>query len=172
VAKKQRRQRQQPAATPATLAAARAGVEFTTHSYEHDPAATSYGAEAAEALGMAPGRVFKTLVAQVDGELTVAIVPVSASLDLKTLASAAGGKRAAMADPAAVERTTGYVLGGISPLGQRRRLPCVLDESAYAHVTVCVSAGRRGLEIEIAPADLAALTGAVSAAIARTSDLA
>ncbi|OEV30716.1 transcriptional regulator [Streptomyces nanshensis] len=168
--KKQRQQRQQQGATPATLAAARAGVDFTTHSYEHDPSAASYGAEAAEALGIAPERVFKTLVAEVDGSMTVAIVPVSASLDLKALASAAGGKRAVMADPPSVERSTGYVLGGISPLGQRRRLPTVLDTSAHAHATVCVSAGRRGLEIELAPGDLVGLTGAASAAIARASD--
>lgn len=163
-----KKQRQSPG-TPAILAATRAGVEFTTHSYEHDPAAPSYGQEAAQALGVPPERVFKTLVAQVDGALTVAVVPVSASLDLKALASAAGGKRAAMADPAAVERTTGYVLGGVSPLGQRRRLPTVLDDSAGGHDTICVSAGRRGLEIELAPADLADLTGAVTAPIARTS---
>ncbi|GGO57812.1 Cys-tRNA(Pro)/Cys-tRNA(Cys) deacylase [Streptomyces daqingensis] len=163
-----KKQRQQTAATPATLAASRAGVEFTTHSYEHDPAAPSYGAEAAEALGLPPGQVFKTLVAQVDGALTVAVVPVSSSLDLKALASAAGGKRAAMADPADVERTTGYVLGGVSPLGQRKRLPTILDSSALGHAAVCVSAGRRGLEIELAPGDLAALTGAVTAPIART----
>ncbi|WP_181767578.1 Cys-tRNA(Pro) deacylase [Streptomyces albidus (ex Kaewkla and Franco 2022)] len=165
-----KKQRQQSSATPATLAATRAGVEFTTHSYEHDPAAPSYGAEAAEALGLSPDQVFKTLVAQVDGALTVAIVPVSASLDLKALASAAGGKRAAMADPADVERSTGYVLGGVSPLGQRRQLPTVLDESAAGRPTVCVSAGRRGLEIELAPADLAALTRAVTAPIARTRE--
>ncbi|SCK24180.1 Cys-tRNA(Pro) deacylase [Streptomyces sp. WMMB 322] len=167
MAKKKRQPRQQQAATPATLAAARAEVKFTTHSYEHDPSAPSYGAEAAEALGIAPERVFKTLVAEVDGTLTVAVVPVSASLDLKALASAADGKRAVMADPAAVERSTGYVLGGISPLGQRRPLPTVLDESASAHATVCVSAGRRGLEIELAPDDLAALTRAARAPIAR-----
>jgi len=167
VAKK--KQRQQPSATPATLAATRAGVEFTTHSYAHDPNAPSYGTEAAEALGISPEKVFKTLVAQVDGTLTVGIVPVSASLDLKALASAAGGKRAAMADPAAVERTTGYVLGGVAPLGQRKQLPTVLDASALDHDTVCVSAGRRGLEIELSPADLAALTGAATARIARTS---
>jgi Cys-tRNA(Pro)/Cys-tRNA(Cys) deacylase len=166
---KKKQQRQQQAATPATLAASRAGVEFSTHHYEHDPSAASYGSEAAEALGIDPGRVFKTLVAEVDGAMTVAIVPVSASLDLKALASAAGGKRAAMADPKAVERSTGYVLGGVSPLGQRRRLPTVVDASASAHATVCVSAGRRGLEIELAPADLIALTGAATAAIARTS---
>ena len=153
--------------TPATVAATRAGVAFTLHSYEHDPAAASYGEEAAEALGVAPERVFKTLVADVDGALTVAVVPVSGSLDLKALAAAVGGKRAAMADPAVAERTTGYVRGGISPLGQRKALPTVVDSSAERYGTVCVSAGRRGLEIELAPTDLVALTGAVTAPIAR-----
>ncbi|GAA3640126.1 Cys-tRNA(Pro) deacylase [Streptomyces chitinivorans] len=143
-------------------------MDFTLHSYEHDPAAPSYGEEAAEALGLDPGQVFKTLVADVDGALTVAVVPVSGSLDLKALAAAAGGKRAAMADPAAAERATGYVRGGISPLGQRRALPTVVDASAEGHATVCVSAGRRGLEIELAPADLVKLTGAVTAPIARS----
>lgn len=169
MAKKKQNRRRQAAATPATVAAARAGVEFTTHAYEHDPSAPSYGTEAAEALGMAPARVFKTLVADVDGTLTVAVVPVSASLDLKALAAAVGGKRAAMADPAAAERTTGYVRGGISPLGQRRALPTVVDDSVTAHETVCVSAGRRGLEIELAPADLVALTAAVTAPVARAA---
>ncbi|WP_329130789.1 Cys-tRNA(Pro) deacylase [Streptomyces sp. NBC_01476] len=155
--------------TPATVALEKAGVAFTVHAYEHDPAAgLSYGEEAARALGTAPERVFKTLVAEVDGALTVAVVPVSATLDLKALAAAAGGKRAAMADPAAAERTTGYVLGGISPLGQRRRLPTVVDASAPAFPTVFVSAGKRGLELELAPADLTTLTGATTAAIAKT----
>ncbi|MEU4684674.1 Cys-tRNA(Pro) deacylase [Streptomyces xinghaiensis] len=153
--------------TPATVALTEAGTVFTVHSYEHDPAAASYGAEAAEAMGVDAARVFKTLLAEVDGALTVAVVPVSGSLDLKALAAAAGGKRAAMADPAAAERATGYVRGGISPLGQRRRLPTVLDASAAEHATICVSAGRRGLEVELAPADLAGLTGAVLAPIAR-----
>ncbi|MGK5530339.1 Cys-tRNA(Pro) deacylase [Streptomyces sp. URMC 129] len=153
--------------TPATVAAGRAGVAFTLHSYAHDPAAPSYGEEAARALGTDPARVFKTLVTDVDGALTVAVVPVSASLGLKALAAAASGKRAAMADPAAAERATGYVLGGISPLGQRRRLPTVVDSSATAHATVFVSAGRRGLEIEVPPADLIALTSAITAPIAR-----
>ncbi|MDT3398787.1 Cys-tRNA(Pro) deacylase [Streptomyces sp. B1866] len=157
----------QAAATPATAALAAAGTPFTTHAYEHDPAAPSYGEEAARALGADPARVFKTLVAAVDGRLTVAVVPVAASLDLKALAAAAGGKRAELADPADAERATGYVRGGISPLGQRRRLPTVLDASACQHPTVYVSAGRRGLEAELAPADLAALTGAVTAPIAR-----
>ncbi|HEX5569100.1 MAG TPA: Cys-tRNA(Pro) deacylase [Streptomyces sp.] len=153
--------------TPATVAATRAGVTFTVRSYDHDPAVASYGEEAAEALGITSDRVFKTLVADVDGALTVAVVPVSGSLDLKALAAAVGGKRATMADPAVAERTTGYVRGGISPLGQRRALPTVVDSSAGRHGTICVSAGRRGLEIELAPADLVALTGAVTAPIAR-----
>jgi Cys-tRNA(Pro)/Cys-tRNA(Cys) deacylase len=162
-----KRQKQHPGATPATVAAARAGIEFTTRSYEHDPSAPSYGEEAAEALGVPPEQVFKTLVADVDGALTVAVVPVSASLDLKALAAAVGGKRASMADPAAAERGTGYVLGGISPLGQRKRLRTVVDASLIEHATVCVSAGRRGLEIELAPTDLVALTRATTAPVAR-----
>ncbi|MER6996310.1 Cys-tRNA(Pro) deacylase [Streptomyces sp. NPDC000410] len=153
--------------TPATVALTAAGTAFTVHAYEHDPASASYGEEAAEALGVSPDRVFKTLVADVDGELTVAVVPVAGQLDLKALASAVGGKRAAMADPAAAERTTGYVRGGISPLGQRKRLRTVLDASASGHPTICVSAGRRGLEVELAPTDLATLTGAVLAPIGR-----
>ncbi|AZK93627.1 MULTISPECIES: Cys-tRNA(Pro) deacylase [Streptomyces] len=162
-----RKQQKAGGGTPATVALAAAGTEYTVHAYDHDPASPSYGEEAAEALGVSPDRVFKTLVADVDGELTVAVVPVAGRLDLKALASAVGGKRAAMADPAAAERTTGYVLGGISPLGQRKRLRTVLDDSAGAHTTICVSAGRRGLEIELAPGDLAALTGAVLAPIGR-----
>ncbi|WP_381799516.1 Cys-tRNA(Pro) deacylase [Streptomyces niveus] len=153
--------------TPATVALTAAKAEFTLHAYEHDPAAPSYGEEAAQALGVSADRVFKTLVADVDGELTVAVVPVSGSLDLKALAAAVGGKRATMADPAAAERTTGYVRGGISPLGQRKPLRTVLDSSARAHPTVCVSAGRRGLEVELSPSDLAALTSATLAPIAR-----
>jgi Cys-tRNA(Pro)/Cys-tRNA(Cys) deacylase len=164
VAKKQKKQ---AAGTPATVALTAAGTPFTLHAYDHDPASPSYGEEAAEALGVPADRVFKTLVADVDGELTVAVVPVAGQLDLKALAAAVGGKRAAMADPAAAERTTGYVRGGISPLGQRKRLRTVLDASASEHGTVCVSAGRRGLEVELAPADLAALTGAVLAPIGR-----
>lgn len=148
--------------TPALVAAERAGIAFTVHAYPHDPGAAAYGLEAAEKLGLDPARVLKTLVADVDGVLTVAIVPVSAQLDLRAL-----GKRAALADVKAAERATGYVVGGISPLGQRRRLPTVLDESALAHETVHVSAGRRGLELELAPVDLVALTGARVATIAR-----
>ena len=160
--------KQQAGGTPATVALTAAGVDFTVHSYDHDPSHPSYGEEAAEAMGVSPDRVFKTLVADVDGSLTVAVVPVAGSLDLKALAAAVGGKRAAMADPALAERTTGYVRGGISPLGQRKKLPTVLDDSARAHMTICVSAGRRGLEVELSPDDLAKQTDAVLAPIGRT----
>jgi Cys-tRNA(Pro)/Cys-tRNA(Cys) deacylase len=153
--------------TPATVALTATGTEFTLHAYDHDPSSPSYGEEAAEALGVSPDRVFKTLVADVDGELTVAVVPVAGQLDLKALAAAVGGKRATMADPAAAERTTGYVRGGISPLGQRKRLRTVLDTSADTHPTICVSAGRRGLEVELSPKDLTTLTSAVRAPIGR-----
>jgi Cys-tRNA(Pro)/Cys-tRNA(Cys) deacylase len=165
VAKKPKKQ---AGGTPATVALTAAGVAYTVHSYDHDPAHPSYGEEAAEAMGVSPERVFKTLVADVDGALTVAVVPVAGTLDLKALATAVGGKKAAMADPALAERTTGYVRGGISPLGQRKRLPTVLDASADAHPTICVSAGRRGLEVELSPGDLATLTRAVLAPIGRT----
>ena len=165
--KQQREEAGQRGGTPATVALTAAGVAFTVHSYDHDPSHPSYGEEAAEAMGVSPERVFKTLVADVDGALTVAVVPVAGQLDLKALAAAAGGKRAAMADPALAERTTGYVRGGISPLGQRKRLPTVLDESATGHDTICVSAGRRGLEVELSPRDLAKLTEAVAAPIGR-----
>ncbi len=148
--------------TPAIAAAERAGIAFTVHEYAHDPRAPSYGLEAVEKLGLDPACVFKTLVADVDGTLTVAVVPVEEQLDLRAL-----GKRAAMADVKAAERATGYVAGGISPLGQRKRLATVVDESALLHPTIHVSAGRRGLELELAPADLVALTGARVAAIAR-----
>ena len=147
--------------TPAVVAAQRAGIPFTLHEYEHDPAASSYGLEAAEKTGVDPGRVFKTLVVTQDGKLSVAIVPVVTQLDLRAL-----GKRAALADRAAAERATGYVLGGISPLGQRQRLPTVVDESALGHETIFVSAGRRGLELELAPSDLVTLTDARVAAVA------
>jgi len=154
-------------ATPATTALTRAGITFAVHPYDHDPAAPSYGLEAAGALGVAPERVFKTLLADVDGNLVVAVVPVVGSLDLKALASASGGKRAGMAASAQAERATGYVVGGISPLGQRRRLPTVVDQSATEFTTVYVSAGRRGLDVELAPADLIRLTGATTARIGR-----
>jgi Cys-tRNA(Pro)/Cys-tRNA(Cys) deacylase len=154
--------------TPATIAAAEAGIACTLHPYEAGTAAGgSYGQAAADALGVPHERLFKTLLAEVDGNLTVAVVPVSASLDLKALAAAAGGKKAVMAEPRDAERATGYVVGGISPLGQRRRLPTVVDGSASAFATVYVSAGRRGLQIELAPADLVRLTGAAVAGIAR-----
>ncbi len=142
-------------------------MDFTVHAYGHDPAAASYGLEAADALGVEPGRVFKTLVAQVDGRLTVAVVPVSGQLDLKALAAAVGGKRADLADPKAAERSSGYVVGGISPLGQRRTLPTVVDASAAGYPTVFVSAGRRGLDVELAPDDLVRLTSAVLAPLGR-----
>jgi len=148
--------------TPATTAARKAGVRFTVHEYAHDPKAASYGMEAAEALGLDPARVFKTLVADLDGTMTVCIVPVAYELDLRSL-----GKRARMADTAKAERTTGYVAGGISPLGQRRALPTLVDETAIEHETVFVSAGRRGLEIELAPGDLVALTKAELRALRR-----
>jgi len=153
--------------TPATTALSRAGVSFTMHRYRHDPAAPSYGLEAAEAIGVQADQVFKTLLADVDGRLVVAVVPVVGSLDLKALATATGGKRAAMAASAAAERATGYVVGGISPLGQRRRLPTVVDASAIEFGTVYVSAGRRGLDVGLAPADLIRLTGATTARIGR-----
>lgn len=166
MAKKSKKQ-QQSGGTPATVALTAAGASFTLHAYDHDPSHPSYGEEAAEAMGVSPDRVFKTLVADVDGSLTVAVVPVAGQLDLKALASALGAKRATMADPALAERTTGYVRGGISPLGQRKKLPTVLDESALSHPTICVSAGRRGLEVELPPDTLAKLTAAVLAPIAR-----
>ena len=155
------------AGTPATLALTRAGVPFTTHAYDHDPAAASYGLEAAELLGLDPDQVFKTLFVEVDGRLVVGIVPVSRQLDLKAVAAAVGGKKATMADPAAAERATGYVVGGISPLGQKRAHPTVLDESALTYETVYVSGGRRGLDLGLSPKDLVRLTSATTAAIAR-----
>jgi len=146
--------------TPAVVAAERAGIPFSLHEYEHEEGA-AYGLEAAAKTGVDAARVFKTLVVTQDGALSVAIVPVAAQLDLRAL-----GKRAGLADRAAAERATGYVLGGISPLGQRKRLPTLLDESALAFETIFVSAGRRGLEIELAPDDLVRLTDARVAAVA------
>jgi len=133
------------------------------HAYEHDPKSESYGLEAAERMGVDPGRVFKTLVVDLDGSLEVAVVPVAAQLDLRLL----GGKRSGMAEPRDVERTTGYVLGGVSPLGQRKRLPTTVDASALDHETVFVSAGQRGLELELDPNDLVRLTGARVRAVTR-----
>ena len=153
--------------TTATIALDRAKIPYSLHEYEHDPRAGSYGLEASEALGVPPERVFKTLVAAVDGgTLTVGVIPVHRQLDLKALAAAAGGKKAVMAEVAAAERVTGYVAGGISPIGQRKRLLVVIDTSAVALPTMFCSAGRRGLEIEIAPADLINAAGARVAAIA------
>jgi len=151
--------------TPATAALAAAGVPFVLHPYAHDPSATSYGLEAAEVLGIDPARVFKTLMVEVEGRLAVAIVPVSGNLDLKSVAASLGSKKAAMADPKAAERRTGYVLGGISPLGQRQSSPTVLDDSALAFGTILVSGGRRGLDIELSPSDLVRLTKAITAPI-------
>jgi Cys-tRNA(Pro)/Cys-tRNA(Cys) deacylase len=151
--------------TPATALLAKNSVTHRLHPYEVDADTPNYGAVVAETLGIAPARVFKTLVTDIDGALTVAVVPVSGDIDLKALANAVSGKRAAMADRALAERTTGYVRGGISPLGQRKRLPTVLDESALMHPTVYVSAGRRGLQVELDPADLVRLTGATLARI-------
>jgi len=152
--------------TAATIALERAKIPFTLHEYAHDPRHGSYGLEASEALGIPPERMFKTLVTAVDGALAVGVVPVHRQLDLKALAAAVGGKKAAMAEVAAAERATGYVAGGISPIGQKRRLPVVVDSSALALGTMFCSAGRRGLEIEIAPADLIRAVRATIAAIA------
>lgn len=154
-------------ATPATVALTAAGVDFTLHTYEHDPRAASYGLEAAQALGVEPGRVLKTLMASLDGTLVVGIVPVEGHLDLKALARALGGSKAVMADVAAAERATGYVAGGISPVGQKRAHPTVVDASASTWRTVFVSGGRRGLDIELSPADLVAVTSATTAPIGR-----
>lgn len=154
-------------ATPATIALKAAGIAFTEHAYEHDPANRDFGMEAATALGLDPDQVFKTLLADVDGRLVVGIVPVTGKLDLKALAAAAGGKKAVMADPAVAERKTGYIVGGISPIGQKNRHQTVLDETAELWDVVYVSGGRRGFDIGLAPADLIAVTGAVVADIAR-----
>jgi Cys-tRNA(Pro)/Cys-tRNA(Cys) deacylase len=149
----------------ATIALERARIPFTVHEYPHDPRHESYGLEASQALGVPPGRVFKTLIAEVDGRLVAGVVPVGGQLDLKALAAAVGGKRAALAEVAAAERATGYVAGGISPVGQRKRLPVVLDASAMTFSTVFCSGGRRGLEIELAPADLVRAAAATVASI-------
>ncbi len=148
--------------TPAVIAAKKVGIDYTLYSYTHDPAAVSYGMEAAEKLGVAPERVFKTLITQIDAKrFAVAVIPVSEMLDLKKLAKAAGGKKADMADGADVERISGYVLGGVSPLGQKKRLETFIDASAKHFASIFVSAGRRGLEIELSPENLRALTEAV-----------
>ncbi|MBK0870517.1 Cys-tRNA(Pro) deacylase [Saccharopolyspora sp. HNM0986] len=152
--------------TPATALLGQRGIAHQVHAYEHDPRSESYGLEAADALGQPPQQVFKTLVADVDGELVVGVVPVTGQLDLKALAAARGGKKAKLADMGAAERATGYVAGGISPLGQKKRLPVVVDSSAEQFATIFCSAGRRGLEIELAPAELVRLLDARVADIA------
>lgn len=155
--------------TSATTALARAGVTFHEHTYEHDRTLGAFGLEAAEALEVDPSRVFKTLVvAAPGGLLAVAIVPVERQLDLKAVAAALGVKRVAMAEPAVAERATGYVRGGISPLGQKRALPTLLDASAGDHGTIYVSGGRRGLDVELAPDILLQVTGGRMASIAVT----
>lgn len=154
--------------TPALVLLDRTATPHTIHAYDHDPASPlGYGAEAAAILGIDPDRVYKTLLAKVDGRLVVGVVPVSGKLDLKALAHAVGGKKAALADPAEAERATGYVVGGISPLGQRQAHKTVLDASALNYDTIFVSGGRRGLDIGLAPQDLIALTSATTAEIAR-----
>lgn len=155
------------AGTPASTALAAAGIPFTLHPYEHDPAAPSFGLEAAEALGVDPERVFKTLLADTELGIVVGVVPVTGMLDLKALAAAVGAKRAAMADPAVAERRTGYVVGGISPIGQKTQHVTVVDETAQLFDTVFVSGGRRGLDLELAPADLLTATGATYAPLAK-----
>jgi Cys-tRNA(Pro)/Cys-tRNA(Cys) deacylase len=157
--------------TPAIKLAAAAGVRFIEHSYPHDPRTIGYGMEAARALGLDPARVFKTLLVTLNGDrksLAVAVAPVNAQLDLKAMAAACGAKKVEMAEPAHAERVTGYVVGGISPLGQKKRLPTVVDESALRFETFFVSGGRRGLDIEMAPADLIRLCQATTAPITRT----
>ena len=154
--------------TPAVVALRAAGVAFEVHEYAHDPRSESFGLEAASALGLDADRVYKTLMASADGRLVVAVVPVSARLDLKALARAVGAAKAAMADVRDAERVTGYVAGGISPFGQRRPHPTVVDESVELWDSVYVSGGRRGLDVEIAPADLIEVTGAIVADISRS----
>ncbi len=153
--------------TPAINLAKKHKISFTVHEYDHDPAAEAYGKEAAEKLGVAPERVFKTLVVAKDKDLVVAVVPVLLHLDLKLMAKAVGAKKVAMADVRQVERTTGYVVGGVSPLGQKKLLPTIIDASAAEHDTIFVSAGRRGLDIELSPEDLATLLKASFVAIAK-----
>ncbi|HWD61777.1 MAG TPA: Cys-tRNA(Pro) deacylase [Humibacter sp.] len=157
----------QSAGTPATLALTTAGIPFTQHVYEHDSAETAFGLEAARKLGVDASRVFKTLLADADGRLVVGIVPVSGQLDLKALASTVGAKRATLADPAVAQRKTGYIVGGISPIGQKTSLTTVLDASASAFDTIFVSGGRRGFDIELTPADLLRITGGTTGPIGR-----
>ncbi len=159
--------RRAPSGTPATVALTAAGVAFSQHVYEHDPSAPSYGLEAAAVLGLPAEQVFKTLLVDTGAGLAVGVVPVAGMLDLKAMATALAVKRVTMAEPAAAERSTGYVVGGISPVGQRRALPTVVDESAELFDVVYVSGGRRGLDLGLSPADLVRVTGAVVADVAR-----
>ncbi|HEY3001240.1 MAG TPA: Cys-tRNA(Pro) deacylase [Kribbellaceae bacterium] len=161
------RAKQSAPGTPATLALRKAGIVFVAHEYAHDPSSASYGLEAAEALGVEPGRVFKTLLVDTGAGLAVGVVPVDRQLDLKAVAGALGVKKVAMAQPADAERSTGYVVGGISPVGQKKALPTVLDATASGHATILVSGGRRGLDLELAPADLTRITRATIAPISR-----
>lgn len=156
------------AATPATALLTRERIAFTLHSYRHDPRSAAFGDEAAAALGVDPERIFKTLIAAVDATLACAVVTVAGRLDLKAFAVALGGKKAELAQPAAAERATGYVLGGISPIGQKSGLRVVLDETVHLFDTVFVSAGKRGLQLELSPADLARVTAATTAPISRS----
>jgi len=159
--------RRDASGTPATVALTAAGVSFSKHTYEHDPTARSFGLEAAQVLGLPPEQVFKTLLVDTGTALAVAVVPVAGRLDLKAMAAALGAKRVTMADPVAAQRSSGYVLGGISPIGQKRALPTVVDESAELFDVVYVSGGRRGLDLGVSPADLVLVTGAVLADIGR-----
>lgn len=162
-----RKERGGSVGTPATVALTKARIPYAVRAYEHDPAAESFGLEAAAALGVEPGRVFKTLLVDTGDGLAVGVVPVDCTLDLKAIASALGVKRVAMADPVAAERSSGYVVGGISPIGQKRALPTVVDDSAFGHESVLVSGGRRGLDLELSPEDLVRATGAGRGVIAR-----
>jgi len=145
--------------TPAVNIAKKAKIDYILHSYTHDPASASYGEEASEKLGISSDRVFKTLVAQIDSrELVVAVIPVSSMLSMKQIAKVSGGKKAEMAKGVDVERSSGYILGGVSPLGQKKRLRTFIDSSAANFATIYVSAGRRGLEIELSPNDLVKIT--------------
>lgn len=159
--------RKNPGGTPATVVLDRLGVAYQVRTYEHDPAAASFGIEAADALGVEAARVFKTLLVETDSGLAVGIVPVDTQLDLKAIASALGSKRATMADPTKAERSTGYVVGGISPIGQKRALPTLLDAGATAQETILVSGGKRGFDLELAPTDLLTATRGTLAPIAR-----
>ena len=160
-----------PPATPATRALDRLGIAYDALPYAHDPDVTSYGAEAASALGLDPASVYKTLVVKLDtGRFAMACVPVSTMADLKAVAAACGAKKAVLAAEADVRRLTGYVLGGVSPLGTRSRLDVVIDAQAHEHPRVCVSGGRRGFDVRLSPDDLVRACGARVADIARADE--